>query len=181
MFILTEHECKPLKLRGNKVIPSTISTFTNNPLPLKKYVGLNSGIRTQLINEEGTLNAGPHLREVYYTTNLHPATLGDEAVLAERNELFVLDGIEHDITKFSFEIVNHSITKEDLELIDDYWVPGNFGGENNGWIHLNGNTAILEGPISNAQCLNELSFLSMRKFRLENITIKIKELCKLNF
>ncbi|MWJ29733.1 MULTISPECIES: hypothetical protein [Saccharibacillus] len=175
---MIEHEQKPLKLKGKKVIPSLISTLDKDELPLGQYVGVNSNLKVSLINEGGFVNAAPHLRAVYDVINVHPATLGEEATDAKVNEIFRLEKSDAVVSEFSFSRFLHFLKESEIELVKSFWIPGVFKhskGMNRGWINLSRKEMIFEKDAFNSLVPQEVIFESTYNFNFKRIKLDIYE------
>ncbi|MDR9857323.1 hypothetical protein RJP21_27380 [Paenibacillus sp. VCA1] len=143
-FILIEHEKRPIKLRGKKVIPSTISVFNKDTLEDGEYVGVRSHQRVILINHGGSLIAAPELRDVYKISNMIPATLNEEAVQIECDEIFVKINDLSKVKRYSFK--EYTVTDIWKDTFSLYWIPCSFSVENTigyGWLRVSTKEIIL--------------------------------------
>ncbi|WJH31208.1 hypothetical protein N6H13_11980 [Paenibacillus sp. CC-CFT742] len=140
-FILIEREEKPVRLRGNRVVPSTITVHSQAGLGLGKYVGFRSGIHVNLINCGGVIMAAPEAKHAYKLGNFVPATLSEEAVQSHASELFVREEDLPAVQEYTFSIIHSKGIKELYdEATQSIWIPGKFyvGQENVllGWIRV---------------------------------------------
>ncbi|KQO15423.1 hypothetical protein [Paenibacillus sp. Leaf72] len=177
-FILLERERKPIKLRGQKVVPSTISALSKNLLLEGEYVGVKSGKKVTVINIGGSgLIAAPELRDAYSISNIIPATLSEDAVQLECDEIFVIYKNILDVKRYIFEGIS---TKEFWEdVFNSFWVPSDYYIGNKrlgtGWIRISTREIILiNGSIPKNENLQIISmksiFNSKSNLILENIS-----------
>lgn len=177
MFICIEHEQKPLKLKGNKVIPSLIGKLDKDSLVPGTYVGLYSGLKVKLLNEGGFVQADPHLRALYEVANICPATLGEEAAAVRNNEVFSRANGDVQGRRLLFRVLLHDLRKEDEERLRDFWIPGSVtyaNGRNRGWVNLKNKEMLLESRSTPFIEANELYFESSYKFNSQRIPFVIK-------
>ncbi|AWB43154.1 hypothetical protein DCC85_02175 [Paenibacillus sp. CAA11] len=120
-FILLEREQKPIRLRGRKVIPSTISVLSKDTLVDGEYIGVRSKKKVNLLNHGGTLIAAPELREAYYISNMTPATLGEEASRIDSDEVFVVPEDFQKIKKYTF--MKYTIKDVWRDVFNSFWIP----------------------------------------------------------
>lgn len=137
-FILLEHEKRPIKLRGKKVVPSTVSVLSKDTLVDGEYIGVKSRQRVNLINHGGTLIAAPELRDAYHISNMIPATLDEEASEIECDEIFVTEKNVSQVKRYTFEGFSASVLWN--EIFSSFWIPCNYYLESNrvgtGWLRV---------------------------------------------
>lgn len=89
MFILLEHSLHPLKLRDQKVIPSTIIPMDMEQLKPSEYISIRSGKRITVLNFGGRIAPTPEAKDAFYLSKVMPATLDESASNATDGDVFV--------------------------------------------------------------------------------------------
>ncbi len=135
-FLLIEHECKPVKLKGNKVVPSIISPLRGEELKHGEYIGIMSKYRIKLLNYGGFVGYTPQMKKVAYLSKEIPATLDENACSVLNGELFIpLDRV----IKVHQVVFNKIVTGD--WIYSDLWVPSQFFNNDiyigEGWFRLN--------------------------------------------
>jgi hypothetical protein len=127
VFILHEHSARPMRLRGNKIIPATIIPLFKECLECKEYVGLQSGIKARVLNVGGHLNPAPECKDAYYLSNVMPATLDEAASNAGNGEIFVPVNSTYKVelfTVYEVETVNWPAS------LNGFWISVSFNQDN---------------------------------------------------
>ena len=89
-FILVEHESKPIKLKGNRVVLATISPLNIDELKTGQYVGIKTGLKVELMNFGGFIGYTSQAKKTAYLAKETPATLDEMACTAANGDVFVL-------------------------------------------------------------------------------------------
>ena len=154
-FVLIEHETKPMKLKGDKIVPATISPLRVEELKEGEYIGVISKQRIKLINFGGFIGYTSQSKKIAHLSSDIPATLDEYACNATNGELFISVDIASSVHHVVF---NQIITQNWIN--SDFWIPCLFFqneiliGE--GWYKINqdlnqaiilGATIVLEPPI----------------------------------
>lgn len=151
-FILIEREDNPVRLRGNRVIPSTITFHNKDGLILGDYVGFRSGLQVRLINYGGMILAAPEAKYAYKLGNLIPATLSEEVVHCHASELFVREAELPTVREYSFSVIHTEDMNQTYdEITTSMWIPGNIyvGQEQEllAWIKISTQEMVVIGMI----------------------------------
>lgn len=165
-FILIEHETKPMKLKGNKIVPATISPLRVDGLEVGEYVGIESKQKIKLLNFGGFIGYTPQAKRTAHLAKDIPATLDENACNAKNGELYVPVNSTNSVQQVIF---NQIVTQNWVN--SDFWIPSLFYHNDvligEGWFRINEelNQAIvinasieLEPPIR-INAVNDLSIV----------------------
>ncbi|SFE87016.1 hypothetical protein SAMN04487969_108141 [Paenibacillus algorifonticola] len=172
-FILLERERKPIKLRGQKVVPATITALNRNLLLEGEYVGVKSGKKVTIIHIGGSgLIAAPELRDAYSISNTIPATLSEDAVQLDSDEIFVVYERILDVKRYVFEGISMNNFWDDVFY--SFWVPSDYYIDNErigtGWIRISTREIILiNGSIPKNEKIQVISTHSISNLKINLI------------
>ncbi len=158
MFVLIEHDTKPIKVQGNKIVPATVSPLRFNELKEGEYIGVITKKKIKLISFGGFIGYIPKSKNMAYLSSDVPATLDEYACNATNGELFVLI----DIAGSAHHVIFSQILTQNW-VNSDFWIPSLF---------YQNDTLVGEGWFIVNQNLNQAIIL--------NATIELKPPIRIN-
>lgn len=148
-FILIEHETKPIKLKGNKIVPATISPLRADRLEAGEYIGIESKQKIKLLNFGGFISYTPQAKMTAHLAEDIPATLDENACNAKDGELYVAVESASNVQQVIFsKIITQNWVNSDFWIASLFYHNDILIGE--GWFKINGvlNQAVVVNAIA---------------------------------